>query len=85
MKFNEPELCLDNTTCDKHFNAEGRMICKHGLCEMNYQTFFNETKVTIVCPLELQRISDKKQWQQFFKDLPKIKKAICSSFDSKKT
>jgi hypothetical protein len=78
------ELCIDNTTCDKHFNAEGRMICKHGLCEISFQDSNFGTAVTIVCPLEIQRLNEKRQWRDFFDNLPEIQKELTMRFISEK-
>lgn len=77
------EICPDNTPCDKHFNAEGRMICHHGLCEMYWQDSNYGTALTIVCPLELQRLNQKSQWDCFFKMLPETRKKILQSFREK--
>lgn len=62
-------VCLDNLVCDRHFNVDGKLVCHHGLCELG---FSDSTGVNVVCPLELQRLNEKSQWERFYEDLPLI-------------
>lgn len=80
VNFNGYNFCADGSKCEIQ-TVEGKPVCRHGLCEFTYLSFLNNVQYAKCCPLDLQQLEEKKQWNLFYRNLGKTKRLVMKHFN----